>query len=113
MQHFECSTLHCSAKLSIRIRPCRLIPQWINLLTEPQLIRVRAEKAISEAPDRFEGIAVPTPTDVLSNLRAYITNAMKYDEGRKILRHNKKWRLCLGDSCADLLEYLGFRREVS
>ena len=74
---------------------------------------MRAEKAIADAPDRFEGIGVPTSTDVLSNLGAYITNAMEKDEGRKIQANNKKWRLCLGESCADLLEYLGFTTEVS
>ena len=112
-QHFECSTPSCSAKLSVQIRPCRLIPQWIELLTDPQRIKVRAEKAISEEPGRFEGVAIPTPIDVLSNLRAYIINAMKSDEVKRIFGHNKKWRLCLGESCAELLEYLGFTRDVS
>ncbi len=112
-QQFQCSSPQCSAQLSVQIRPCRLIPEWVDLLTATQLIKVRAEKTISEEPERFEGIAVPSPTEVLSNLRTYITNAMRNDEGRKILGNNKKWRLCLGEPCADLLLYLGFTRDVS
>lgn len=45
------------------------------------------------------------------NLRKYITNAL-HGEKRKIVGNNKKWLLCLGEPCAELLEYLGFTREV-
>ncbi len=112
-QHFQCSSPICASQISIRIKPCRLIPGWVELLTTPQLIKVRAEKAILEEPERFEGIAVPSPTEVLSNLRIYIANAMQNNDGRKILGNNKKWRLCLGEPCADLLQYLEFTRDVS
>ena len=113
VQRFQCSSPPCSAQLSVQIKPCRLIPEWVDLLTATQLIRVRAEKAISEEPERFEGIAVPSPTEILSNLCTYISNAMHNDDRRKILGNNKKWRLCLGEPCADLLQYLGFTRDVS
>ncbi|KAL8907842.1 MAG: hypothetical protein Q9207_001165 [Kuettlingeria erythrocarpa] len=34
------------------------------------------------------------------------------DSGRRRIQAvNKKWLLCLGDSCSELLEYVGFRRE--
>ena len=110
-QQFQCSSPQCSAQLSIRIKPCRLLPEWVDLLTSTEIIKIRAEKAISEEPGRYEGIAIPTPTEVLSNLRTYIVNAMAISEGRTILGNNKKWRLCLGEPCTALLEYLGFTRE--
>ncbi len=112
-QQFQCSSPQCSAKLSVQIKPCKLIQEWANLLTATELIRVRAEKAISEEPERFEGVAVPSSTDILTNLRTYISNSMKTGDERKILGNNKKWRLCLGEPCADLVQYLGFRRDVS
>ena len=67
---------------------------------------------MSDDPERFEGHAIPPPSQVLSNLRAYISNAMTKAESRRILGSNKKWLLSLGDPCADLLEYLGFKRVV-
>lgn len=112
-QHFQCSSPQCPAKVSVQIKPCRLIQEWVDLLTATELIKVRAEKAISEEPERFEGVAVPSSTDVLSILRAYISNSMKTRDERTILGNNKKWRLCLGESCAELVQYLGFRRDVS
>lgn len=76
------------------------------------MIKTRAQKAISGNPERFEGHAVPLPSDVLLLLRTYIVNSMVDSSRRKIQAVNKKWLLCLGDSCSELLEYVGFRREV-
>lgn len=109
---FQCSTLECSAKLKIRIRPPRLRPEWVELLTNKGMIKTRAEQTISDNPERFEGHGVPLPSDVLLNLRTYIVNSLADPNRRKILAVNKKWLLCLGDSCSELLEYVGFKREV-
>ena len=46
------------------------------------------------------------------NLRQYIYNAFNMKEKKVILRHNKKWVVSLGESCSELLEYLGFSRQV-
>ncbi|KAL8915497.1 MAG: hypothetical protein Q9171_000062 [Xanthocarpia ochracea] len=66
---------------------------------------------MSTDPARFEGHAVPFPSEVLSNLRTYILNAFKDNNRRTIAANNKRWLLCLGDPCAELLEYIGFVRE--
>ncbi|KAL8853990.1 MAG: hypothetical protein Q9221_001113 [Calogaya cf. arnoldii] len=66
---------------------------------------------MSADPARFEGHAVPLPSEVLTNLRTYILNALRVDKRRTIVAHNKKWLLCLGDPCTELLEYIGFVRE--
>ena len=111
-QRFQCSSSTCSAKLSIRFKPPRLIAEWVSLLTDLRLIKQRATKVIAEDQERFEGHAVPQPTEVLSNLRTYIINAMKGDV-KTIPGNNKKWLLSLGEPCFDLLQYLGFERDVS
>lgn len=109
---FQCSTIECSAKLQIRIRSPRLRPEWVDLLTDKSMIRARAEKAISDDPERFEGHAVPLPSEVLSNLSIYIVNALKNSSRRTFPANNKKWLLCLGDACSELVEYIGFKRQV-
>ena len=112
-QHFQCSAAECSAKLVIWFKPPRLIPDWVKQLTDKFMIKARAEKAMAEDPIRFEGHAIPLPINVLSNLRVYISNAVQTPgKSRKIPGHNKPFLLCLGESCTDLLEYIGFTREV-
>ena len=112
VQRFDCSSLSCSAKLTIQFRPPRLTSAWVSLLTDPETIKARTTTAISEDPKRLEGIAAPSPVDVLMNLRQYIYNAFNMKEKKVILRHNKKWVVSLGESCSELLEYLGFSRQV-
>lgn len=113
IQRFECSSPRCNAKLSIQVKPPRLIPEWVSLLTDKTLIDQRAAKAMAEEPERFEGHSNPQPLEVLSNLRQYISHALTKEAGRTILGNNKKWLLCLGESCSELLQYLCFTREVS
>lgn len=112
-QHFQCSSAECYARLIIWFKPPRLVPDWVKQLTDKFMIKTRAERAMAEDPKRFEGHAVPLPVLVLWNLRLYICNAVQNPEkSRKIPGHNKQFLLSLGESCADLLEYVGFTREV-
>ncbi|KAL8735558.1 MAG: hypothetical protein Q9166_000726 [cf. Caloplaca sp. 2 TL-2023] len=96
---------------TILTRSPRLRPDWIELLTDMNLIKSRAHKAMSGDPTRFEGHGVPLPSEVLLNLRTYILKALRDDNRRAIQAHDKRWLLCLGDPCAELLEYIGFVRE--
>ncbi|KAL8738538.1 MAG: hypothetical protein Q9181_000698 [Wetmoreana brouardii] len=105
---FQCSTLDCSARVKIQIKSPRLRPEWVELLIDKRLIKSRAEKAIFENPDRFEGHGVPLPCEVLQNLGKYVSHALRREERRPIQPHNKKFLLCLGDPCTELLEFLGF-----
>ena len=84
----------------------------MRLLTDPELIRYRAEQAIASDPERFEGHDVPSGTDVLLTLRAYLLNALKSSELKVIKGVNKRWMLCLGEPCVELLNYLGFEKQV-
>ena len=111
-QCFGCSSLSCSARLTIRMRSPIVTPEWEALLLDKSLIKSRAQKAISDEPSRFEGHAVPSPIEVVGNLRTYIRNAMTSHEQRRIPSNNKKWLLCFGEPCADLLQHIGFTRTV-
>lgn len=89
----------------------RLHEEYVELLTNKSLITARAQKVMDEDPERFEGHAIPSPLTVMGNLKSYLENSFKAGP-RKIKDNNKKWLLCLGDSCKDLVEMLGFAREV-
>lgn len=112
IQHFQCSSLSCSARLVTRFRPPRLTSEWTALLTNRSIINERARKVMEDDPARFEGHAIPPPIQVLTNLRTYVSNAMDSPDSRRIVGNNKKWLLSFGEPCADLLEYLGFTREA-
>ncbi|MCJ1378028.1 ubiquitin-specific protease ubp2 [Xylographa soralifera] len=109
-QRFSCSSPSCSARLTIRMRSPIITSEWEALLLDRSLIKSRAQKAISDEPSRFEGHAVPSPIEVIGNLRTYIRNAMTSHEERRIPSNNKKWLLCFGEPCADLLNHIGFTR---
>ena len=111
-REFKCSVNTCAARLSVHIRSARLRNTWVDLLANKDSISQRAKAAMAADPVRFEGHATPSASDVISTLRQYIANAMKGDSRRSIPADNKKWVLCLGDSCSELLHFLGFTRQV-
>ena len=111
---FLCSSWDCHAVLTIRFKPPRLTQDWVDLLTDRFVIKTRAERVIANDPERFEGIAVPPPVDVLLHCKHYITNPLfNPEKSKKIQGHNKRFLLSMGEPCADLLEYCGFIREVN
>ena len=75
-------------------------------------MNARAVEVMKDDPERFEGHPIPKPVDVLVTLRQYLVNAMSKERRRIITGNNKKWLLCLGEPCVDLLLYLGFIRQV-
>lgn len=97
----------------MRFKPPRLSQDWVDLLTDKFIIKDRAERVIAADPERFEGFAVPPPVDVLLHSKHYITNPLLNPEkSKKIQGHNKRFLLSMGESCAEILEYFGFTREV-
>lgn len=111
-QKFTCTSSSCTASLHVVYRSSRLTPNWIKLLTDPALIQARAEQAIASDPERFEGYPIPTAAEVLSNLRAYLLSGLRSSEPKVINGANKRWLLSLGEPCKELLEYLGFEKQV-
>ena len=63
-------------------------------------------------PEKYEGIAIPSPVTVLGNLSTYINNALFEPEySKKINGANKKFSTSFGDACSDCLDYIGFAKE--
>lgn len=114
--HYDCSYLTCPAAVSVRIVSPVLHPEWVQLLTDPELLLQRADEAIQTHPERLEGIARPQPINVLENLHAYISNAFNPSQQNKsISAINKRFITCFGvegKPCKDLLEFLGFSVKV-
>ena len=107
---FQCSNEKCSARLRMHMRSPRLRREWVELLADKLAIQERAKNIMAADTERFEGHAVPTPTEVLGNLKAYLNNAMR-GQGKLILGNNKRFVLSLGEASSDLLKYLGFEQE--
>lgn len=115
--HYQCSHLSCSATVSLRITSPLINPNAAFLLTDTEVIRERAEAAIAAEPVRLEGIAKPSPTTVLENLRLYLNNALHNKHlSKTIAPNNKRFMISFGVNgapCKELLEFLGFEyREV-
>ncbi|KZF24550.1 cysteine proteinase [Xylona heveae TC161] len=107
---FECSIPTCAAGVRICMKRPRLSPDFVRMLTDPNVIRERAESAINSDPERMHGQTVPTPIEVMTNLRQYINDSTTRPENTKIPSLNKRFMTSIGESCQDLLEYLGFSR---
>lgn len=113
---FECSSPTCSATTFVRLRSPVLSDEHVRLLTDKTLLHQRAEEVINSEPARFEGHQKPTPVDVLSDLRSYLRNSVERREPRPIKIDNKRFSLRFGkdgQACKDVLNFLGFKYEVS
>lgn len=114
--YFACSYATCSAHVSLRLLSPVLTSKWVNLLTDPTLLKQRADEAQKVYPERLEGLGRPMPITVLSNLRAYIENALHDKQrSRSISAANKRFIVCFGVEgipCKDLLELLEFTFQV-
>ena len=92
------------------MRSPRLRKKYSDLLVDPLIVSQRADEAMKADKERLEGHPTPTPTEVMSNLKAYLKDAMQ-GEGKQIKSSNKKFVLSLGEPCAELLKYLEFKSE--
>ncbi|OOQ82320.1 putative ubiquitin carboxyl-terminal hydrolase [Penicillium brasilianum] len=110
--HYQCSHLSCSAMVSLRIMSPLITLHRLELLSNPGLIRERAEEAIAAQPERLEGMAIPAPVTVLDNLRLYLHNALHtHERSKAISSANKRFMLSFGlegTASKDVLEFLGF-----
>ena len=112
-KHFRCTSAYCNARLIIQFRSPRLKSDWISLLTERHIVKSRDEKVIAEDPEKFQGHALPSPASVLETLGRLIYKALNESEPKPYPRDSKNWLLKFGDSCAGMMEQLGFRSDVT
>lgn len=110
--NYECSYLACPAAVTVRVFSPVLHKEWVQMLTDLDVVYKRADEAIAAQPDRMEGIGRPQPINVLLNLRTYISNALhNSQQSKSISAINKRFMSCFGVEgmpCKDLLEFLGF-----
>ncbi|KAI9840285.1 MAG: ubiquitin-specific protease ubp2 [Thelocarpon superellum] len=106
---FECSSPSCPAVLTIFVKPPRLTSAFVSLLTDQAMIKARVQPVLDAAPERFRGYGIPDGVEVLSNVKQYLTDAMRDSTGRRVNASNKRFLTSLGDPCREILEYLGFR----
>ncbi|PGH15104.1 hypothetical protein AJ79_02630 [Helicocarpus griseus UAMH5409] len=110
---FRCSYLTCSAVVILSFLSPVLSPQSVDLLTNTELVNARANEAHRVYPERLEGHSLPLPITVLSNLRAYIENALHNSQRSKpIAISNRRFVECFGVDgrpCREFLEFLEFK----
>lgn len=110
--YYRCSYLKCGITSSVQISSPVLSPDFLQLLTDVEVVNKRADEAIAAHPERLEGIARPQPITVLDNLRTYLRNSLQDPQRSKpISAINKRFVVCFGvdgKPCGDLLEFLEF-----
>ena len=112
---FECTSPTCSATVFIRLEPPRLSSDMVHALTDQALLKARTEAAFKVGQGRLEGFKYPSPVEVMSDLRKYLQNSWTTRDSRQIRLDNKRFMVRFGpdgEDCKDLLEFIGFAREV-
>ena len=113
---WQCSVAECRATLCIVYRKPRLNEEYIQLLSNSELLKRRYDALIQEDPER-DGIRLATQMDAFARLRRYLKDSLQPSHSkRQIPANNKRFQEAYGvegQDCAAVFEWLGFRREVS
>lgn len=113
---WHCSAPPCCARLTTTFRLPRIPPPAKKLLTDTGLLKKRYDEVVEDNPAR-DGFKQATPIDALVRLRRYVKDALNPDHTRRSFPSNNKRFMeafgLHGNDCRELLEALGFRREVS
>ncbi|KAK5957548.1 ubiquitin-specific protease ubp2 [Knufia fluminis] len=108
---YECSSVDCSAIVTVHLTPPVFAPEALHMLLDKQLLAKRTDAAFEQKKGHTEGMKRPLPIDVLVDLRAYLQNAWKREERAQISIDNKRFAVRFGPegkACSDVLEMLGF-----
>lgn len=89
----------------------------VNYLVDKDALRKRTTEAFELNRGHTEGMKEPSPSDVLSDLRKYIVNALTSNgQSRAEIRlDNKRFAVRFGPegrACVEVLEYIGFTLKV-
>lgn len=114
---YECTSKTCSALATVHITPPVLVPDAVKYLVDKDALQKRTAEAFERHRGHTEGMKEPTPSDVLSDLRKYILNALtsNADSRAEIKLDNKRFAVRFGPegrACAEVLEYIGFTLKV-
>jgi ubiquitin carboxyl-terminal hydrolase 25/28 len=102
-----CSASDCPVVIEIRITPPRLDREKADILANTERLALRGRRTIESEPARYEGYTSLLPAEVLSLLRAYLTDAL-LGESKRVAARNKKFKLSFADECDEIFEYLDF-----
>jgi hypothetical protein len=110
---YEYRCINCMAKATIHFRPPRLTDEYATLLTDRDHLALRHKAAILQDSAR-PGMEVQPGHKALEALSSYVKDALSTDKpARAIPKFNKRFMLSLGEDCAPLLRWLGYRESVS
>lgn len=102
-----CSAPNCPVVIEIRITPPRLNREHADILVNPERLIARGKRTIESDRVRYEGSNPLVPAEVLSVLRAYLTDAL-LGQKKRVAARNKKFKLSFADECDTVFEYLDF-----
>ncbi|KAL9094849.1 MAG: hypothetical protein Q9165_002798 [Trypethelium subeluteriae] len=108
---FRCTARRCVATLRIKVSPPRLTSKQINLLTDPQRLRMRYNAAV--AADSTRNFEEANGALVLYRLRTYLRDSLDPKSARsEFPKKNKIFLVSFGNDCNDFLRSLGFADET-
>lgn len=110
---FECSSVVCPARVTVRLKLPMLNDEAVRLLTDHETLKLRQDNAFEKEGDRLQGIPRVRPIDVLNDLRIYIKNS--WTKRSNITLNNRRFMTRFGLSglpCRNLLEFVGFTYKV-
>ncbi len=109
---FRCSAEPCRARAFVQLRPPRIRPEHLRLLTEPKLLEARREAAVQVDRQRDTEFVTAKPIDALEVLYRYLQDSFERSRPankRRIPPLNKRFMVTFGTDCNDLLSGLGFK----
>ena len=115
---FRCTSEQCRAAVTIRLRPPRLKPRYLTLLTDPSLLEARRKAAVDVdlVRNNASDFVTPTSTEALEVLFAYLRDSLDTSrpaKKRRVPVLNRRLMVTFGQDCNELLSELGFKYAVS
>ena len=105
---FRCSSPTCAAVATLVYTPARLTSSHLTMLLNREVIKSRVQPVLDAEPDRLRDYTVPDSIRVMATLKTYLSDAMRDTERKKVNSFNKRFMTTLGDTCTDMLQWLGF-----
>ncbi|KAK0611488.1 hypothetical protein B0T14DRAFT_439487 [Immersiella caudata] len=113
--HASYSCTGCPQTVQIEITAPRLVPKWIDLITDEQRILKALDVARADDPDRYAGIGsegerrlVSSPLQTLNHYLKDIAETGHEERSKRISSRNKTFMVQFGGACDHIFRYLGF-----
>ncbi|KAK4447736.1 hypothetical protein QBC34DRAFT_426973 [Podospora aff. communis PSN243] len=110
---YRCSV--CPQTVQVEITAPRLVPKWIDLITDEQRILNALKVARADDPDRYANVGpegerryATTPLQTLNHYLKDIAETGHEDRSKRISSRNKTFMVQFGGACDHVFRYLGF-----